>query len=163
MERKEMKEKIFYIERVVNLLKWMFGDEFKLDQVALSVEEWQTLVYSLREVLAMLKPREAQIVTARLGLNEPKKTLKEIGQELNLGRERIRQIEVKALRKLRFLAKSPHSVIYYLRRLVKPRERYTYQELQTEKLADKFLSIEELDEFVRRVRSIFRISDKGPL
>lgn len=56
----------------------------------------------LREMLAELTPREANILRLRYGLSgdEPK-TFKEIGQTLGLSRERIRQLEKTALRRLR--------------------------------------------------------------
>ncbi len=56
----------------------------------------------VQELLAGLDEKEANILTLRFGLkdNEPK-TLKEIGEMMNLSRERIRQIENVALRKLR--------------------------------------------------------------
>ncbi len=61
---------------------------------------------SLREtthaVLAQLTPREAKILRMRFGIDlETDHTLEEVGQHFGLTRERIRQIEVKALRKLR--------------------------------------------------------------
>lgn len=56
----------------------------------------------LMQVLAMLTPREAKVIRMRYGLddNHPR-TLEEVGQEFGVTRERIRQIEAKALRKLR--------------------------------------------------------------
>lgn len=57
---------------------------------------------TISDVIKTLKPREQEIVTKRFGLNgEKPKTLEEIGKSYNLTRERIRQIEEKALRKLR--------------------------------------------------------------
>jgi RNA polymerase primary sigma factor len=53
-------------------------------------------------VLAQLSPREARILRMRFGIGLTQDhTLEEIGQQFNLTRERIRQIEVKALRRLR--------------------------------------------------------------
>jgi RNA polymerase primary sigma factor len=64
--------------------------------VALSLEE-QT-----RKVLATLTPREEQILRMRFGIGEKTDyTLEEVGQKFAVTRERIRQIEAKALRKLR--------------------------------------------------------------
>ncbi len=64
--------------------------------VALSLEE-QT-----RKVLATLTPREEQILRMRFGIGERTDyTLEEVGQKFSVTRERIRQIEAKALRKLR--------------------------------------------------------------
>ncbi len=64
--------------------------------VALSLEE-QT-----RKVLATLTPREEQILRMRFGIGERTDyTLEEVGQKFAVTRERIRQIEAKALRKLR--------------------------------------------------------------
>lgn len=56
----------------------------------------------IREVLATLSPREAKVLEYRFGLEDGKqRTLEEVGKEFNVTRERIRQIEAKALRKLR--------------------------------------------------------------
>ena len=56
----------------------------------------------LDEVLKTLTPREAKVLSLRFGLKDGNpKTLEEVGKEFNVTRERIRQIEAKALRKLR--------------------------------------------------------------
>jgi RNA polymerase primary sigma factor len=56
----------------------------------------------LREVFETLSPREQSILSQRFGLgDEPPKTLEEIGGQFGLTRERIRQIEGEALKKLR--------------------------------------------------------------
>ena len=56
----------------------------------------------LAEVLATLTPREAKVLSLRFGIEDGRpRTLEEVGKEFNVTRERIRQIEAKALRKLR--------------------------------------------------------------
>ena len=61
----------------------------------------------LNEVLSTLTPREADVLRMRYGLdNEPPKTLEDVGKAFNVTRERIRQIEAKALRKLRHPSRS---------------------------------------------------------
>ncbi|MBQ9188570.1 MAG: RNA polymerase sigma factor RpoD [Clostridia bacterium] len=61
----------------------------------------------LSEVLATLTPREAKVLKLRYGLEDGKAiTLEEVGKEFNVTRERIRQIEAKALRKLRHPSRS---------------------------------------------------------
>ena len=56
----------------------------------------------IEELLATLSPREARILRLRFGLlNGHSHTLEEVGQKFGLTRERIRQIEGKALRRLR--------------------------------------------------------------
>jgi RNA polymerase primary sigma factor len=56
----------------------------------------------IEEVLATLSPREARILRLRFGLHNGRPyTLEEVGQKFGLTRERIRQIEGKALRRLR--------------------------------------------------------------
>ncbi|MCQ2408777.1 MAG: RNA polymerase sigma factor RpoD [Oscillospiraceae bacterium] len=61
----------------------------------------------LNEVLATLTPREADVLRMRYGLdNEPPRTLEDVGKAFNVTRERIRQIEAKALRKLRHPSRS---------------------------------------------------------
>ncbi|MDG4553591.1 MAG: RNA polymerase sigma factor RpoD [Candidatus Competibacter sp.] len=57
---------------------------------------------STREVLATLTPREAKVLRMRFGIDMPTDhTLEEVGKQFDVTRERIRQIEAKALRKLR--------------------------------------------------------------
>ena len=57
---------------------------------------------ALNAVLKTLTPREAKVLALRFGLDDGHpKTLEEVGAEFNVTRERIRQIEAKALRKLR--------------------------------------------------------------
>lgn len=61
----------------------------------------------LAEVLKTLTPREAKVLSLRFGLDDGNpKTLEEVGKEFNVTRERIRQIEAKALRKLRHPSRS---------------------------------------------------------
>jgi len=56
----------------------------------------------LRELVKSLTPREAAIINARFGLDgKGKKTLQEVGEQFGVTRERVRQIESKALTKLR--------------------------------------------------------------
>ena len=61
----------------------------------------------LEEVMKTLTPREAKVLKLRVGLEDGKsRTLEEVGKEFNVTRERIRQIEAKALRKLRHPSRS---------------------------------------------------------
>ncbi|MCL4408570.1 MAG: RNA polymerase sigma factor RpoD [Thermotogae bacterium] len=65
------------------------------------------------KVLNTLSPREAMVLKMRYGLIDGKaKTLEEVGQYFNVTRERIRQIEVKALRKLRHPSRSKHLKVF---------------------------------------------------
>ena len=61
----------------------------------------------LNEVLKTLTPREESVLKLRFGLEDGRtRTLEEVGKEFNITRERIRQIEAKALRKLRHPSRS---------------------------------------------------------
>ncbi|MFR6412140.1 MAG: RNA polymerase sigma factor RpoD [Angelakisella sp.] len=61
----------------------------------------------LAEVLSTLTPREEKVLRLRFGLEDGRsRTLEEVGKECNVTRERIRQIEAKALRKLRHPSRS---------------------------------------------------------
>ena len=61
----------------------------------------------LEEVMGTLTPREAKVLKLRFGLEDGKaRTLEEVGREFDVTRERIRQIEAKALRKLRHPSRS---------------------------------------------------------
>ena len=80
------------------------GDFIK-DENSLSPEEYATneiLKEEINEVLSTLQPREQQVLELRFGLIDGTcYTLEEVGKRFNVTRERIRQIEAKALRKLR--------------------------------------------------------------
>ena len=67
----------------------------------------ELLKEQLMEVLDSLTPREKKVLRLRFGLDDGKaRTLEEVGKEFNVTRERIRQIEAKALRKLRHPSRS---------------------------------------------------------
>ncbi|WP_308209507.1 sigma-70 family RNA polymerase sigma factor [Allokutzneria sp. A3M-2-11 16] len=66
------------------------------------VIEYRALANELRAVIEQLPPREALIITMRYGLNDGRqRTLQEIADHLGLTRERIRQLEKEAMRRLR--------------------------------------------------------------
>lgn len=63
----------------------------------------------IENVLCTLSPKESRILRLRFGIGEDDtRTLEELGQEFEVTRERIRQIEVKAIRKLRYSSKSSY-------------------------------------------------------
>ena len=63
----------------------------------------------VKNALAVLSEREREVLEMRFGLLDGKDhTLEEVGQAFNVTRERIRQIEAKALRKLRHPTRSRH-------------------------------------------------------
>jgi len=67
----------------------------------------QLLKEQVREILSTLTPREQKVLALRFGLEDGRsRTLEEVGREFNVTRERIRQIEAKALRKLRHPSRS---------------------------------------------------------
>ena len=67
----------------------------------------ELLKNELSEILKELTPREAKVLQLRYGLGDNRPhTLEEVGKEFNVTRERIRQIEAKALRKLRHPSRS---------------------------------------------------------
>ena len=79
--------------------------DFVPDERSLSPEEYATneiLKEEIKSVLSTLQPREQQVLELRFGLIDGTSyTLEEVGKRFSVTRERIRQIEAKALRKLR--------------------------------------------------------------
>jgi len=79
--------------------------DFLKDESSLSPEEFtenQILKEEIKEVLETLQPREQEVLELRFGLLDGTcHTLEDVGKRFNVTRERIRQIEAKALRKLR--------------------------------------------------------------
>jgi len=84
--------------------------DFIEDQGALAPAEaasHQLLKEQVEDVLASLTPRERRVLQLRFGLEDGRsRTLEEVGREFSVTRERIRQIEAKALRKLRHPSRS---------------------------------------------------------
>ena len=84
--------------------------DFLADERTMSPEEFATyeiLKDELREVLDTLTVREKEVLELRFGLFDGSShTLEEVGKQFNVTRERIRQIEAKALRKLRHPSRS---------------------------------------------------------
>lgn len=85
------------------------GDFIKDDNVPVPADAatFTLLKEQLEEVLGTLTEREQKVLTLRFGLEDGRaRTLEEVGKEFNVTRERIRQIEAKALRKLRHHSRS---------------------------------------------------------
>jgi len=84
--------------------------DFLEDQTALAPADaasHQLLKEQVMDVLSSLTPRERKVLELRFGLEDGRsRTLEEVGREFNVTRERIRQIEAKALRKLRHPTRS---------------------------------------------------------
>jgi RNA polymerase primary sigma factor len=85
------------------------GDFVPDEEVRSPVDAASNLVLreQLEQLLGQLNPREREVLKLRFGLDDGyPRTLEEVGQQFNVTRERIRQIEAKALKKLRHPARS---------------------------------------------------------
>ena len=84
--------------------------DFIPDEDALAPQDAASMLLLKEQLAAVLKtltPREAKVLRLRFGLDDGHpRTLEEVGQEFDVTRERIRQIEAKALRKLRHPSRS---------------------------------------------------------
>ena len=120
---KKMLEEIFDLIEYQGLIspklkeKYLEGQTYFIDETTEDLEpqdlEIETVIDQtelkdkIENVLQTLTKKEAEVIRLRYGLNgENQKTLEETGKELNVSRERIRQIEAKALRKLKHLSRS---------------------------------------------------------
>lgn len=92
------------IDKPIGKEKDNFVGDFIVDDLQKTPFEYareNLLKEKLEEVLSTLSTRERKVIEYRFGLgDQPPKTLEEVGQIFNVTRERIRQIEVKALKKL---------------------------------------------------------------
>jgi RNA polymerase primary sigma factor len=90
----------------------------------------------VREVLKTLTPREEKVLKMRFGIDVASEhTLEEVGKDFSVTRERIRQIEVKALRKLRHPSRSKRLLAFFEKELD-----------DKEELEDEDLDNEDMDE-----------------
>jgi RNA polymerase primary sigma factor len=112
---KAISSKPFSLDAPVGEEGSQIGD-FIADQAGPRPEEQSTaslLREELRKTLESLTPRERRIIELRFGLgNEYSRTLEEVGTELGLSKERIRQIEKEALAKLRHPSHSRELIGY---------------------------------------------------
>jgi RNA polymerase primary sigma factor len=78
-------------------------------EAPVDVATHELLRQQMRAVLGTLGDREQKVLVLRFGLEDGRsRTLEEVGREFGVTRERIRQIEAKALRKLRHPSRSKH-------------------------------------------------------
>ena len=82
-----------------------FLGEFIKDETVVGIFDAvvnQNLAEKIRKMIATLSPREERVLRLRFGIGEKENhTLEQIGRDFSLSSERIRQIEAKAMRKLR--------------------------------------------------------------
>ena len=120
-ELKLPKEKLFLIRKAMERepisLDMPIGDEINLedyipDDIHATPEmkiEKTLLKTDIEEILKILTTREQEILTQRFGIGNRKiQTLDELGKKMGFSKERIRQIEEKAVRKLRFAQEAKH-------------------------------------------------------
>jgi len=87
-------------------------DEDAVSPLAATVQN--NLTVEIKKALVCLNPREAKILQMRFGINERRTyTLEEVGQKFGITRERIRQIEARALKKLKQSEKSDRLMSFY--------------------------------------------------
>jgi len=93
----------------------LLGDLIEDEKIPLPSSQMvqQNLSEQARRVLATLSPREEKVLRLRFGIGEKSDhTLEEIGSEFDITRERIRQIEAKALRRLRHPSRRKHLISF---------------------------------------------------
>lgn len=95
-------ESINRVKKTAGDLLHKNGREPTVEEIAAALDMEPDKVRELLHVLKSLTPREERVITLRFGLEDGRaRTLEELGKEFNVTRERVRQIEAKALRKLR--------------------------------------------------------------
>lgn len=93
-------------ENIGTVLSDHSTDSILSEEDALCAVQKRLLQEEVAAVLSKLTPKEERILRLRYGFDGQERTLEEVGSEFNVTRERIRQIEVKAIRKLRHPSKS---------------------------------------------------------
>lgn len=105
----ENNSELEYIDRLGLTLMKLSPDTVVSADAAFEDVYRDTMRVAIENVLETLKPRERQVICERYSLSDGiEKTLEEIGFSMNVTRERIRQIEAKALRKLQCPSKAKY-------------------------------------------------------
>ena len=100
------------VEKGTTRIKYL--DVLSCDDVTYATVEQNILREYIEDLLSELTERQQRVIKARFGFDDGReKTLEEVGYEFNVTRERIRQIEAKAVRKLRHPSKSNKIKDYY--------------------------------------------------
>ena len=94
-------------------LEYDFMDVVDSESTTLGSVELEMLKSNLMEMLSTLNEREAKILDMRFGLSDREYTLKEVGHVFDVTKDRIRQLENKALMKLRNPLRSEYIREYY--------------------------------------------------
>ena len=93
--------------KLIRALRVLLGSENVKDREPLTPEWKAELLAMTEKVLRSLTPREEKVIRMRFGIGEKSEhTLEEVAEDFEVTRERIRQIEAKALRKLRHIRSS---------------------------------------------------------
>lgn len=127
--KEEVEELIFYYKYLIKpisldlpigededtlMVDMLSAEEKKLQETVEEAVEKKVLKELINNILDTLTEREEKVIRLRFGLNDGReRTLEEIGQEFGVTRERIRQIEAKALTKLRHPSRSRKIVNFY--------------------------------------------------
>ncbi len=85
---------------LISLLKQILGPDSVEAGVPLTPERHEELKEKIRAILATLTPREEKVLRMRFGIGEKPNNIEEVGKDFFVTRERVRQIEAKALKKL---------------------------------------------------------------
>jgi len=106
MEQFKVKRSSFSTEHIIterllpNIIKTL-SIPSQIDDTEEKIDR-QFMKEAVKDILGSLSDRERKVVEMRFGLDEKgERTMEEVGKQFGVGRERIRQIEAKALRKLR--------------------------------------------------------------
>lgn len=90
------------------MLSCVSAETFITSEDAMTAIQTRARQETVASTLSKLTPREEKVLRLRYGFDGLERTLEEVGAEFNVTRERIRQIEAKALRKLRHPSKAKH-------------------------------------------------------
>lgn len=125
-------------------------------------EKLQLIDSLIKNSLALIdQPREQEIITRRFGLNGTKETLEQIGERLNITRERVRQLEKAALIRLKIAAEK--GTIENLAEIEKALIRNLAESgriSKTKALAEKYLETEATEQEISSLVFIAEISSK---